>query len=144
MRIHTNSAVTYSVIHEAAKAANATLESSDIKGSRSHDQAWEIALTGESRRRPNFGKNSDSYAATWDQWGVFLAAIFAVDSEAKCWAYENRDDFDWKTGDRFDGNSFPADYHGDHKFDFVGILVTNVSLQRCRKCSATKRWQNNH
>lgn len=142
MRIHTSAQVTGMVILNAAREAGVTLENWDEKGSKSHDHAWEIKLTGNSRRRPNGGNSGagDAYAATWDQWGVFLAHIFEADSNAKCYAYADGYAFHDFTGDRFE-DGWPEDAHGDHTFRYVGQLVTGVSLHRCTKCTAVQRYQ---
>lgn len=138
MRIHTSSAVNSGVVYAAARKANVDLVVWQQYGSRSADQAWEIKLEGNSRRRPNGGSSGagSGYAATWDQWGVFLAEIFNADPEAHCWAYKDSDDFNFKTGHRFvDG--WPIDNHGDHTFRYNGTPYQ----QECTKCSATNRWQ---
>ena len=144
MRIHTNA--TLAQIENAASIAKVDWLNTEITEhkSRSRERAFEVKLAGNSRRRPNGGpKGYDHYAATWDQWGIFLGNVFVVDPEMKCWAYDGIDDFDWQTGERFFEGSIPEDMHGDHKFDWVGVLVTGASLQRCRKCTATRKWRNN-
>lgn len=59
--------------------------------SRTHPRAYEIKLSSDgslSRRRRNPGASRDrsaldTYAATWDQWGWFLARMFATDPGAR-------------------------------------------------------------
>ena len=89
------------------------------------------------RRRPNGGQSGagSGYAATWDQWGVFLGHIYRVDPDAKSWAYRDADDFHTQTDWRFDEQGMPNDAHGDHKWEFVMPFQ-----QGCAKCSAVKRW----
>lgn len=158
MRIHT-STLTYSNILDAAREARVWIEQQTQHGSKSHPRAFEIHLTGESRRKPNRrgAGDPDAYAATWDQWGVFLAALFAVDPDMVCGTvkhpiYASGEDFADRTGDRFgapetvmtdDGyrdvfTSFgwPDDAHGDHTFRYQG----KPGEQRCTKCSAVQRW----
>lgn len=57
-------------------------------GSRSHKYAYEVSLysleklPGDKRRFKNSGNNgaAPEYAATYDEWGYFMAEIYAVDS----------------------------------------------------------------
>lgn len=74
-------------------------------GSRSHNHAFEVSLTGYGARHTR-AKNTgtrgagDDYerAATWSDWGRFLAGVFERDPSAKCAdAYANSGDFDAKT-----------------------------------------------
>jgi hypothetical protein len=146
MRIHCSNDVTTSTIYAAARHARVDVTITE-HGSRSRDHAFNVKLEGESRRRPNGGASGagSGYAATWDQWGVFLAFIFDVDPRTKCWAYANVWDFDAKTRYRFspDGNDraegsdfWPNDAHGDHRFEFAGV----PRQQSCTKCSAVQTW----
>jgi hypothetical protein len=102
MRIHCSNDVTTSTIYAAARHARVDVTITE-HGSRSRDHAFDVKLEGESRRRPNGGASGagSGYAATWDQWGVFLGFIFDVDPDAKCWAYDGRSDFARKTRYRF-------------------------------------------
>lgn len=147
MRIHTDAHL--STILEAARQARVYLVKCDEHGSRSRSRAFEIKLEGDSRRRPNGGQSGagSGYAATWDQWGVFLAFIFAADDTASCWAYAGAADFHYKTNGRFEDRSdevdyatepvyWPADAHGDHRFEFSGT----PGSQTCKNCSAVQRW----
>jgi hypothetical protein len=84
MRIHANT-LTRREIYDAARVARVDLDTFDDKGSRKRDHAFEILLRGESRRAPNQGtrhwseREYGQKAATWDQWGVFLAILFDAD-----------------------------------------------------------------
>jgi hypothetical protein len=76
-------------------------------GSRSHPHAFEIHLaTAQQRTRadgkarsssPLAGGNGLRYAATYDEWGWFLAEFFAADPEAKAGPYKSGTDFHAKT-----------------------------------------------
>lgn len=93
-------------------------------GSRSHGHAVELALRsdnetdrpdGRRRRLPNFGTalgvdrfNSDyaEYAASYDEWGWVLAAIYEQAPDALCGStsypvYADREDFHAKTDNKF-------------------------------------------
>lgn len=135
MRIHANT-LTDADVYAAARLARVELATFTRHGSRSRDHAYEIKLTGESRRRPNGGSYDNEYAATWDQWGVFLAALFNADASIKCWAYDGAFDFHQRTMYRFE-DGWPADAHGDHTFRYNGTPYQ----QECTKCSAIQRWE---
>lgn len=137
MRIHTDS-IKYSDLLDAAKVARVEVEITS-HGSRKRDHAYNVNLTGESKRRPNRRHESDEFAATWDQWGVFIAHLFSVDSDAVFGSmYDGEDEFHYRTAYRFDIEGFwPADAHGDHRFRYNGVPYQ----QDCTKCSATQRWQ---
>jgi hypothetical protein len=140
VRIHTSA--TSADLWQAATKAGVDYELT-THTSRTHARAFEVKLTGASRRRPNTNSRTDpdAFAATWDQWGVFLGAIFDADPDARMGgtakrpAYANRPDFDYKTLGRFE-DGWPDDAHGDHTFRFAGIPFT----QACTKCSAVVRW----
>lgn len=135
MRIHTDS-IRYSDLLEAAKAARVEVEIT-THGSRKRDHAFNVNLTGESKRRPNRSHASDEYAATWDQWGVFIGHLFLVDENAVFGSmYDGVDEFNFRTDHRF-VHGWPKDAHGDHRFKYSGLPYTH----QCTKCSATQRWQ---
>lgn len=153
MRIHSNK-LQYSDLWEAAQAARVDMDMTR-HGSRSHEYAFNVKLTGESKRRPNSGKRGagDDFAATWDQWGVFIAILFDKDPSIKMTHYENRHDFHVMTNNRFlpyNGKDagghdhvpadldlyWPADAHGDHRFEWEGV----PRQRKCKKCSATQNW----
>lgn len=139
MRIHTSEDVTYSTIYDAARFAGVDVEVTQ-HGSRTHETAWEVSLTGSSRRRPNNrGKwqDDDSYAATWDEWGMFIGYVFWIDPEARCGsakypAYANAVDFEDQTDRRFIANVKPDDLHGDHSWQ------SSFGYRSCRHCSAAQ------
>jgi len=149
MRLHTDTIELHQV-HQAAHVARADITIS-VHGSRKRDHAFDVKLTGESRRRPNGGSSNSEYAATWDQWGVFLAHLFAIDPRMTCWAYRDGRDFFTKTAARFGASAvsnngedlgfvalgWPEDAHGDHTFRYAGTPYE----QRCTKCSAVQRWE---
>ena len=102
MRIHT--ALTERQIRHAAELAGVQFERLDHKGSKSRDHAFDVILSGSSPRRRNSGRSVDrtnDYAATWDEWGIFLAELFRRDPAIKCTYYRDAADFHWQTGSRF-------------------------------------------
>jgi hypothetical protein len=51
------------------------------------------------RRRMSSG--AGYYAATWHEWGWFIAEIYKLDREAVIGPYLNHDDFHWQTDAEF-------------------------------------------
>lgn len=82
-------------------------------GSKSRARAFKISLSAEAgrdfngkARRPKnsgrYGAESSYYkAATYDEWGVFIRALFRRDPEMKFGPYDGVQDFHEKTGHRF-------------------------------------------
>lgn len=52
-------------------------------------------MPGEKRRRVNTGSTGagDVFAATWDEWGYFMAEVFARDESAVFGPYDGVDSF---------------------------------------------------
>lgn len=138
MRIHTNAQAT--ALFHAATASGTSLRVTG-HGSRTHDRSFDVHLTGSSNRRamspPKPHGASDDYAATWDEWGVFLAHVFAADPDARCGRsvkrpeYADAVDFHNRTFGRFGSLALPDDTHQQHRWTSDGDWV-----QRCTKCSA--------
>jgi hypothetical protein len=129
MRIHTN--LTENEVKSAISAAGAYSTKFSVHGSRKAKFGYDVILGGNSNHRQNQGND---YAATWDQWGVFLGAIFNADPDATCWAYKSGEDFNFQTNNRF-ADGWPNDSHGDHKW-----VVGAPFVQHCNKCTALRRW----
>lgn len=135
MRIHSDT-ITNRHIIDAASLARVEFDRWEDKGSRTRDHAFDVTLTGESKRRPNdrgASRGTGKFAATWDQWGVFLGFLFDIDPDMVTPYYENARDFHYKTDGRFE-DGWPEDAHGDHVFRYFN------GMQRCSKCSAAQRY----
>lgn len=95
MKIHTNlieeahltRARTYAM--EQAEQGAFWIADMEVQGSRTHGHKLVVHLEGDgstSRRRRNsgtYGAVVGSFAATYDQWGWFLAYLFDIDPEAR-------------------------------------------------------------
>lgn len=132
MRIHSD-ILTPSDIYKAVANLPGVFVDSTKHGSRARNVAHEIRLTGTSSRRTMDGSDQ---AATWDEWGVFFAHIFAADPHAlagsqKYPAYDGAADFHRQTGNRFKALTMPADTHQQHRWNFNGVTLA------CSKCTAT-------
>ena len=143
MRIHTNT-LTAEDIYDAARAAGAVVETCFRHGSRTHDHAYELKLTGNSRQRPNGGsygadRDAYAYAATWDQWGVVLGLLFDIDATMRTTYDKSKGDFHYRTAWRFDDlnpENITIPLSHDHVFRFNGM----PGEQMCLRCHAIQRW----
>lgn len=149
MRIHTDKInEVWAAIWRATGALPGVYAEVSEHGSRSRAGALELRLTGNSGRYRNTGKWGAHWekSATWDEWGVVLAAVFAADPHAICGTakypvYAGVNDFHWQTGERFvhappaietGGRALPEDTHALHRWAYVA-----QGTRECRKCSAT-------
>jgi hypothetical protein len=144
MRIHTDS-LTISDIYAATKNAGPRVDVEVRQhGSRSRARAFNVTLTGTSPRRTNSGKRGagDEHAATWDEWGMFLAELFRRDPNAVAPnAYESGEHFRWVTGARFD-NLTPAYQHGGAGHRWSGAYPNATGtyyVVECTSCEAIMR-----
>lgn len=125
MRIHTNITVTEQRIYRTLReqielgriAPHVSFKTLDEHGSRSHAVAFEIQLEADERdngrRAGNSGSygamrpESDGYAATYDEWGWLLAALYIADpimvvGTPRSPVYANAEDFHRKTAWTYD------------------------------------------
>ncbi len=121
MRIHTNTIADPAVIRQALAqqkglgriASHVTFKTLTEHRSASHNYAYEIQLEAAERDNGRRAGNSgsygamrpsvDGYAATFDEWGWLLGALYASDPHmcvgtVKHPVYADRVDFDHKTG----------------------------------------------
>jgi hypothetical protein len=71
-------------------------------GSRSHKRSFIVRLSGTSKSTMDTRNMPEpEKAATYDEWGYFLAALFSKDESAKMGVYKDAADFDFKTGHAF-------------------------------------------
>ena len=142
MKIHTDH-LTSAEVYAATKAGGmkGVYAECVTVGSRSRKRGLVVHLVGNSGRRPNPGKggtDKGGYAATWDEWGMFLNYLFEMDPDAiatgAC-AYEGRDEFLLKTDWRF--TDLTADEAcKNHKWEYTGTPRENT----CKKCEAVRRF----
>lgn len=114
MRIH-SSILSASDFGRALKTAGLDTEGVYIDGitthgSRKRSRAFELSLraqdgrdrNGKGRRWPNGGsygaETGYGKAATYDEWGWFIAALYGMDDQAIVGPYEDRDAFLRATG----------------------------------------------
>lgn len=103
--------------------------------SRKRANAYEVQLHGTSGRRTQSGSG---IAASWDEWGAFIAGVFALDAAAIVGPYDGADFFHWTTDDRF--RSFDIEeQHRRHRWSYVGPVATrSYSVHECPCGSLTR------
>ena len=107
MRIHSDT-LTVDDLHRAMRESGIAAEGVFLDGvmqhgSRTRRQAFEVSLralpgrdrNGKARRAPNSGQSgaAGGKAATYDEWGFWLARLFEYDPAAVMSYYKSRDDF---------------------------------------------------
>lgn len=136
MKIH-SSKITPANIYAAAKArgmVGVEVADLDIRGSRKRSRSFDVRLTGNSPFRPNFGVgDGDEHAAQWDEWGIFINALFEVDPEAILGVYRSYKHFRGVTGGRFDTLTGPQT-HRRHKWE------PNMDYTANCACGAFQAW----
>ena len=151
MRIHTDSLTEKDIYAAADRAGESVRVEMTQHGSRKRDRAFNVTLSGTSSRKRNTGNygtaGEDSYwgpdrshAATWDEWGMFLAELFRRDADAIVpGAYESAEHFRWATGAHYDVLT-PDTQHRNHSWRPEGTNVTgSYRVERCRTCDAIRR-----
>lgn len=139
MKIHTNVLVEDDVINacHAAGMRGVYADELDTKGSRSRKRALIVKLVGNSNRAVNPGtsryadRGADAErAATWDEWGMFINALYQKDPEAIVGDYQSKAHFEAVTRGRY--GSLTAPYaHGNHKWEYG-----TDGVRRCKFCEA--------
>jgi len=130
MRIHSDRIAPADIVRALADLPGVTLHSFSEHGSRKRDHAIEFTLHGNSPYQ-TMGRTGN--AATWDEWGVLMSRLFNLDSDAIL-GREDRADFEYRTGDRFDDMVLPDDTHARHDWYYSG------PGHACKKCSAIQHW----
>lgn len=138
MRIHTTK-LTEADIVVAAIGAGARIERLDEHGSRKRARAFDVILSGKGRRGSQYNGGTVK-SATWDQWGMFLGALYRKDPLMIAGeAYVNAEHFAWSTNDRFNGEEFEHCHH--QKWEWQGTAAGGrCNAQECTKCGTVKRW----
>ena len=129
MRIHTD--LSEQQIYKAlANLAGVGLTSFSTHRSQKRARAFEIKLFGNSPRRQNRGSD---YAATWDEWGIFIQNIFEQDPTAIVGMYESYDMFRTVTADRFLHFTQDEQHRAGHRWEPLG-----GHKFACKGCDATQ------
>ncbi len=129
MRIHTN--LTIDQVRIAVnQSGGARVDKLVQHRSRTRPRRFDLILTGSSPYRQNRG---DKQAASWDEWGIALNALFEADPQMVTSAYPSRSIFDLATGGRF--RSLHADdQHRKHRWRNIAPYHSECD------CGATQIW----
>lgn len=130
MRIHSDYVTVsdiYAILSEGLSGVTVEITR---HGSRKRKAALEVRLEGTSTRR---NMSNTGQAATWDEWGVFMARVFNLDANAIL-GHEDKGNFVERTQGRFESLTMPDDAHGNHRWEWTGEPRTFA----CPRCSAVQ------
>lgn len=91
MRIHSN-ILRREAFVSAAREAGVYIISLTECGSKSHAARFDVYLTGSHYAMTQYG-DRDMPAATWDEWGNFLAYLYKLDPQMVAGQYKTLRDF---------------------------------------------------
>jgi len=143
MKIHAT-LVSAKDLRAAADRAGVTLTRFELLNSRTHAHSWDVLLSGSGRRGTQYVSRTESPAATWDEWGMFLGALFRREPTMRCGntrrpIYADLSHFSWVTDNRYDDLT-PDQQHRVHRWDTWHVNMTHAySVKECR-CGAVCRW----
>lgn len=144
MRIHSD-VIAYTQQIRDALPAGVRAEVVNPHRSRSRRYAYEVRLTGTGSHATQWGTR-DTPAATWDEWGMFLAKLYELDPNMVAANYRDAAHFHWTTGDRFRALT-PTEQHRMHRWVLQGIAATGTySVHACKgskahgQCTAITRY----
>ena len=126
MRIHTDVEQGRARILDAARQANVSIEHLAFHHSRSRGYAFEVALSGSSPYAGASTKVEWPYkAATWDEWGKFLYALFESDPHMIAGPYKGRNDFIDQTQQAVEANERYENITGRKRAGHTGPWLTD-------------------
>lgn len=124
MRIHSNT-ITRQDIEHAARKSRTVLLQCDPQTSRKRSSAFELTLGGLSKSRTV--RFRDERAATYRQWGTFLAYLLELDPNMVAGNYDGLAGFDAATRYAFD--AVPYTTQSD---DRVAVIFRDSSTARVK------------
>lgn len=150
MRLHTD-VLNAGDIYEAARETNVGVEICEPHGSRSRTHAYEVQLSGSS---PYSAQSGQWKAATWDEWGEFLLALFNRDPAMiagqaskpgkSTWGYDGIEEFYTKTAERHADHQRWEQRTGEHRKGHTApwlarmsdyfIVTTRGGMRGARNC----------
>jgi hypothetical protein len=144
MRIHSDT-LTFAGVFNAMNVAGVWATTLELKGSRKRDHAFEVKLSGDSPFRQNGGSEM---AATWDQWGIFLAYLYSRDPDMIAQYYakskmpelqSSKAIFEYATGNRFDDLTLQQS-HRRHRWEPILTEEGRGTCTSICECGAVQRW----
>lgn len=135
MRIHTR--LDRATIEMAARYAGAGFIRLEPFRSRKASHGYDVILSGSGRTGGQYGA-VDGRTATWDEWGIFLAALFRRDAETTAGPYLCAAHFEWSTNNRYDELAQERQ-HARHAWRIEGVSVGGAyRVSKC-ECGAARR-----
>lgn len=106
--------------------------------SQKRGHAFEVNLAGSGKVGGQWGQ-LDGKAATWDEWGMFLAALYTIDPNMHTPAYPSgADEFHWATGNRF-ATLTPDEQHKQHRWNWEGTSAGDTyTVHTCKGSKAVE------
>lgn len=140
MRIHSDT-LSPEDIYAAARTAGCTVESLSQHGSTARGRAFDLILAGHGKRGGQYG-GLDHRAGSWDDYGIFLAALYRSDAFMLVGSpgrpvYEGRSDFDDATAYRYQ-HLTPDQAHHAHKRDHSADAYITMSGRRLLPCKGSQ------
>ena len=131
MKVHTD-ILTEQDFHKATSAGGmvgVAVKKLEAKGSRSRKRSFDVTLSGTHK--------GPSYAATWDEWGIFINALFVADPDAIVGMYPSYEAFRDVTYCRFDNATqlLTRCTKRNHKWEAAG-----GEINQCKWCGAQFNW----
>lgn len=145
MRIHTDH-LTFADMGTAAIHAGVILHRCAEHRSQSRKRAFDFYLEGSGRTGGQWG-NTGTHgaapikAATWDEYGIFIARLYTKDPDAHFGkhGYESEEHFHWVTGNRY-RTLTPDQQHKRHRWGYHDRSAGGTYLvAQCTKCPAILR-----
>jgi hypothetical protein len=125
-------------IMDAALQAGASVEKLIVNRGRRYARSFDVILSGSGARRSQW-RDQEVQAATWDEWGIFMARLFDHEPEMRIGPYRDRDHFRWSTGERYDDLE-PAEQHKIHRWRYSWHDY-HMQVQECDHCEAVRRFE---
>jgi hypothetical protein len=134
MKIHSDK-ITPNAIYAAAHEAGVEVLSCEAAGSRKREAAFMVYLSGSSRYVTQYDHYSK--AATWDEWGIFLASLYRRDTEMVAGQYLDKAHFQLVTREQRDRNrNLPEQFQRpDMNAPWLDGLLAVVSRDPSRSMS---------
>lgn len=100
MKIHSDT-LTINDLHRATSPGSFWICDYQRESSRSRAEGWKVYLTGSSPYAQNSHGKRSGNAATYDEWGVFLARLYALDTRMIAGPYKGVEDFNRQTEGKY-------------------------------------------
>lgn len=142
MRLHSD-IITADDVRTAATFDGVGVHRLTEHGSRIRLRGLDVVLTGHGLRGGQFGSLGNARSASWDDYGIFLAALYAIDSDmvvgtsAKRPTYSDRHHFEQVTHGRFRALRIGSEgIHHNHRWKYDSPHFFICKGMKDRPCHA--------